>query len=85
MLIQEKAEKLEEALWSFVYAVDAEHPNEVLKKAQMDAFDLIMTARDIQKQPMSRVEIIVADMRSKGFDVDVVPRYLKQKESVVNV
>jgi hypothetical protein len=68
---------LEQAGWAVIEAIDL---NADMQELQEEAFDIVMAARKIQKQPLSRVERIVADMKSKGLDVDIVPRYLKQRE-----
>lgn len=68
---------LEEAGWAVIESIDL---NADMQELQEEAFDTVLLARKIQKQSLSRVERIVADMKSKGFDVDIVPRYLKQKE-----
>ncbi|MEB4856125.1 hypothetical protein [Priestia megaterium] len=68
---------LEEAGWAVIESIDL---NADMQELQEEAFDAVLATRKIQKQSLSRVERIVADMKSKGFDVDIVPRYLKQKE-----
>ncbi|MDU9695179.1 hypothetical protein O0Q50_28685 [Priestia aryabhattai] len=75
--IYERARELEEAGWSVIESIDL---NADMQELQEEAFDTVLAARKIQKQSLSRVERIVADMKSKGFDVDIVPRYLKFKE-----
>ncbi|AXI29480.1 hypothetical protein CIB87_10830 [Priestia megaterium] len=67
---------LEEAGWAIIESIDL---NADMQELQEEAFDTVIAARKIQKQLLSRVERIVADMKSKGLDVDIVPRYLKQK------
>jgi hypothetical protein len=68
---------LEEAGWAVIESIDLNADMEAL---QEEAFDTVIAARKIQKQSLSRIEQIVADMQSKGLDVDIVPRYLKNKE-----
>jgi hypothetical protein len=68
---------LEEAGWAVIESIDL---NADMQELQEEAFDTVLAAREVQKQSLSRVERIVADMKSKEFDVDIVPRYLKQKE-----
>ncbi|WP_455920127.1 hypothetical protein [Priestia megaterium] len=68
---------LEEGGWAVIESIDL---NTDMQALEEEAFDTVLAAREIQKQPLSRVERIVADMKSKGFDVDIVPRYLKFKE-----
>jgi hypothetical protein len=75
--IYERAKKLEEAGWSVIESIDL---NADMQELQEEAFETVLTARGIQKQSLSRIEQIVADMQSKGLDVDIVPRYLKNKE-----
>lgn len=67
---------LEEAGWAVIESIDL---NADMQELQEEAFDTILAARKIQKQSLSRVERILADMKSKGFDVDIVPRYLQFK------
>ncbi|WEA46850.1 hypothetical protein [Priestia aryabhattai] len=68
---------LEEAGWAVIESIDL---NADMQELQEEAFDTVFAAKKIQKQSLSRVERIVADMKSKGFDVDIAPRYLKFKE-----
>ncbi|MDP1441939.1 hypothetical protein [Priestia megaterium] len=68
---------LEEVGWVVIESIDL---NADMQELQEEAFDTVLAARKIQKQPISRIELIVADMQSKGLDVDIVPRYLKNKE-----
>lgn len=75
--IYERARDLEEAGWAVIESIDL---NADMQELQEEAFDTVLAARKIQKQSLSRVEQIVVDMKSKGFDVDIVPRYLKFKE-----
>lgn len=75
--INERARELEEAGWSVIESIDL---NADMQELQEEAFETVLTAREIQKQTLSRIELIVADMQSKGLDVDIVPRYLKNKE-----
>ncbi|MCJ7983785.1 hypothetical protein MUB16_34915 [Priestia sp. OVL9] len=75
--IYERARELEEAGWSVIESIDL---NADMQELQEEAFETVLTARGIQKQLLSRIEQIVADMQSKGLDVDIVPRYLKNKE-----
>ena len=75
--IYERAGDLEEAGWAVIESIDL---NADMQELQEEAFDTVLAAREIQKHSLSRVERIVADMKSKGFDVDIVPRYLKFKE-----
>jgi uncharacterized protein (UPF0335 family) len=75
--IYERARDLEEAGWAVIESIDL---NADMQELQAEAFDTVLATRKIQKQPLSRVERIVADMKNKGFDVDIVPRYLKFKE-----
>lgn len=75
--IYERARELEEAGWSVIESIDL---NADMQELQEEAFETVLTARGIQKQLLSRIEQIVADMKNKGLDVDIVPRYLKQKE-----
>jgi hypothetical protein len=75
--IYERARELEEAGWSVIESIDL---NADMQELQEEAFETVLTARGIQKQSLSRIEQIVADMQSKGLDVDIVPRYLKNKE-----
>ena len=75
--IYERARDLEEAGWSVIESIDL---NANMQELQEEAFETVITAREIQKQSLSRIEQIVADMQSKGLDVDIVPRYLKNKE-----
>ena len=75
--IYERARDLEEAGWVVIESIDL---NTDMQELQEEAFDTVLSARRIQKQSLSRVERIVADMKSKGLDVDIVPRYLKFKE-----
>jgi hypothetical protein len=74
--IYERARELEEAGWSVIESIDL---NADMQELQEEAFETVLTARGIQKQSLSRIEQIVTDMQSKGLDVDIVPRYLKQK------
>ncbi|PFL01190.1 hypothetical protein COJ01_12070 [Priestia megaterium] len=75
--IYERARNLEEAGWAVIESIDL---NADMQELQEEAFDTVLAARKIQWQSLSRVERIVADMKSKGVDVDIVPRYLKFKE-----
>jgi hypothetical protein len=75
--IYERVRELEEASWSVIESIDL---NANMQELQEEAFETVLTAREIQKQTLSRIEQIVADMQSKGLDVDIVPRYLKNKE-----
>jgi hypothetical protein len=75
--IYERAREVEEAGWSVIESIDL---NADMQELQEEAFETVLTARGIQKQSLSRIEQIVADMQSKGLDVDIVPRYLKNKE-----
>ncbi|MCA4157685.1 hypothetical protein [Priestia megaterium] len=75
--IYERARELEEAGWSVIDSIDL---NADMQELQEEAFETVLIARGIQKQTLSRIEQIVADMQSKGLDVDIVPRYLKNKE-----
>jgi len=75
--IYERARDLEEAGWSVIESIDL---NANMQELQEEAFETVITAREIQKQSLSRIEQIVVDMQSKGLDVDIVPRYLKNKE-----
>ena len=75
--IHNQVRELEEAGWAVIESIDL---NTDMQELQEEAFDTVLVAREIQKQSLSRVERIVVDMKSKGFDVDIVPRYLKQKE-----
>ncbi|UYT83894.1 hypothetical protein [Priestia megaterium] len=68
---------LEEAGWAVIESIDL---NADMQELQEEAFDTVVAAREIQKQSLSRIEQIVANMQSKGLDVDIVPRYLKNKE-----
>ncbi|MDP1383010.1 hypothetical protein Q8G31_24010 [Priestia megaterium] len=74
--IYERARELEEASWSVIESIDL---NADMQELQEEAFETVLTARGIQKQTLSRIEQIVVDMQSKGLDVDIVPRYLKNK------
>jgi len=67
---------LEQAGWAVIESINL---NADMQELQEEAFDIVIAARKIQKRPLSRVERIVADMKSKGLDVDIVPRYLKFK------
>ncbi|MGG0554848.1 hypothetical protein ABEY55_19945 [Priestia aryabhattai] len=73
----DRARELEEASWVVIESIDL---NADMQELQEEAFETVITAREIQKQSLSRIEQIVADMQSKGLDVDIVPRYLKNKE-----
>ncbi|MEH7071951.1 hypothetical protein V7034_27505 [Priestia megaterium] len=73
----DRARELEEAGWSVIESIDL---NANMQELQEEAFETVITAREIQKQSLSRIEQIVADMQSKGLDVYIVPRYLKNKE-----
>jgi len=75
--IYERARELEEAGWSVIESIDL---NADMQELEEKAFETVLIARVIQKQSLSRIEQIVADMQSKGLDVDIVPRYLKNKE-----
>lgn len=75
--ISEAAIILEEAGWAVIEVINL---NANMQELQEEAFDTILAAREFQKHSLSRVERIVADMKSKGLDVDIVPRYLKFKE-----
>ncbi|MCM3196326.1 hypothetical protein ACBZ92_01960 [Priestia aryabhattai] len=75
--IYERARDLEEAGWAVIESIDL---NADMQELQEEAFDTVLAARKIQKHSLSRIEQIVADMQSKGLDVDIVPRYLKNKE-----
>ncbi|QSX20023.1 hypothetical protein [Priestia megaterium] len=75
--ISESDITLEEAGWAVIESIDL---NADLQELQEEAFDTVLESRKVQKKPLSRVERIVVDMKSKGSDVDIVPRYLKQKE-----
>ncbi|MEH7087393.1 hypothetical protein ICR95_20735 [Priestia megaterium] len=75
--IYERARGLEEAGWAVIESIDL---NADMQELQEEAFDTVIAAREVQQQSLSRVERIVADMKSKGLDVDIVPRYLKFKE-----
>ncbi|MED4135756.1 hypothetical protein P4668_25525 [Priestia megaterium] len=74
--IYERARDLEESGWSVIESIDL---NADMQELQEEAFDIVLAARKIQKQSLSRVERIVADMQSKGLDVDIVPRYLTKQ------
>ncbi|AJI25390.1 hypothetical protein H8R29_23720 [Priestia megaterium] len=76
--ICERARELEESGWAVIESIDL---NADMEELQEEAFNTVLAAREIQKQSLSRVERIIVDMKSKGFDVDIVPRYLKQKEA----
>ncbi|MCY9017231.1 hypothetical protein MOF27_07265 [Priestia megaterium] len=73
----DQAREVEEASWVVIESIDL---NADMQELQEEAFETVITAREIQKQSLSRIEQIVADMQSKGLDVDIVPRYLKNKE-----
>jgi len=73
----DQARELEEASWIVIESIDL---NADMQELQEEAFETVITAREIQKQSLSRIEQVVADMQSKGLDVDIVPRYLKNKE-----
>lgn len=73
----ERARDLEEAGWAVIESIDL---NADMQELQEEAFDTVIATREVQQQSLSRVKRIVADMKSKGFDVDIVPRYLKFKE-----
>lgn len=75
--IYERARELEEASWSVIESIDL---NADMQELQEEAFETVLTARELQKHSLSRIEQIVADMQSKGLDVDIAPRYLKIKE-----
>jgi len=75
--IYERARDLEEAGWVVIESIDL---NADMQELQEEAFETVITAREIQKQSLNRIEQIVADMQSKGLDVDIVPRYLRNKE-----
>jgi hypothetical protein len=75
--ISQSAITLEEAGWAVIESIDL---NADMQELQEEAFDRVLVAREIQKQSLSRVERIVLDMKNKGFDVEVVRRYLKNKE-----
>ena len=75
--IYERARDLEEAGWAVIESIDL---NTDMQELQEEAFETVLVTREIQKQSLSRIEQIVADMQSKGLDVDIVPRYLKNKE-----
>jgi len=72
--IHNQVRELEEAGWAVIESIDL---NADMQELEEEAFDTVLAARKIQKQSLSRVERIVVDMKSKGFDVDIVPRYLK--------
>ncbi|MBU3569233.1 hypothetical protein IUK39_03450 [Priestia aryabhattai] len=75
--IYERARGLEEAGWAVIESIDL---NADMQELQEEAFDTVIAAREVQQQSLSRIEQIVADMQSKGLDVDIVPRYLKFKK-----
>lgn len=75
--IYERARDLEEAGWAVIESIDL---NADMQELQKEAFETVLITREIQKHSLSRIEQIVADMQSKGLDVDIVPRYLKNKE-----
>jgi len=75
--IYERARDLEESGWAVIESIDL---NADMQELQEEAFETVLTTREIQKQSLSRIEQIVADMQSKGLDVDIVPRYLKNRE-----
>ncbi|MCU7712438.1 hypothetical protein OK414_14560 [Priestia sp. JV24] len=75
--IYERARELEEAGWAVIESIDL---NADMQELQKEAFETVLITREIQKHSLSRIEQIVADMQSKGLDVDIVPRYLKNKE-----
>jgi len=75
--IHNQVRNLEEAGWAVIESIDL---NADMQELQEEAFETVLTTREIQKQSLSRIEQIVADMQSKGLDVDIVPRYLKNKE-----
>ncbi|MGG0483083.1 hypothetical protein ABEY65_06755 [Priestia aryabhattai] len=75
--IYERARDLEKAGWAVIESIDL---NADMQELQEEAFDTVLITREIQKHSLSRIEQIVADMQSKGLDVDIVPRYLKNKE-----
>ncbi|MFP7735479.1 hypothetical protein ACLHDF_19065 [Priestia aryabhattai] len=75
--ISEEAIILEEAGWAVIEAINL---NANMQELQEEAFDTVLAAREFQKHSLSRVERIVGGMKSKGFDVYIVPRYLKFKE-----
>ncbi|MEH7214749.1 hypothetical protein V7079_22590 [Priestia megaterium] len=74
--IHNQVRELEEAGWAVIESIDL---NADMQELQEEAFETVLTAREIQKHSLSRIEQIVVDMQSKGLDVDIVPRYLKQK------
>ncbi|PGR09162.1 hypothetical protein [Priestia megaterium] len=76
--IYDRARELEEASWAVIEFIDL---NADMQELQEEAFETVITAREIQKQSLNRIEQIVADMQSKGLDVDIVPRYLRNKEA----
>jgi hypothetical protein len=75
--IHNQARELEEAGWAVIESIDL---NADMQELQEEAFETVLVTREIQKHSLSRIEQIVADMQSKGLDVDIVPRYLKNKE-----
>ncbi|MCR8865080.1 hypothetical protein NQ109_19310 [Priestia megaterium] len=75
--IHNQVRKLEEAGWAVIESIDL---NADMQELQEEAFETVLVTREFQKQSLSRIEQIVADMQSKGLDVDIVPRYLKNKE-----
>ncbi|MBX9988653.1 hypothetical protein [Priestia aryabhattai] len=75
--IHNQVRELEEAGWAVIESIDL---NADMQELQEEAFETVLVTRGIQKQSLSRIEQIVADMQSKGLDVDIVPRYLKNKE-----
>jgi len=75
--IYERARESEEAGWAVIESIDL---NADMQELQKEAFETVLITREIQKHSLSRIEQIVADMQSKGLDVDIVPRYLKNKE-----
>ncbi|MED4392493.1 hypothetical protein P4699_20210 [Priestia aryabhattai] len=75
--IHNQVRELEEAGWAVIESIDL---NADMQELQEEAFETVLVTREIQKQSLSRIEQIVADMQSKGLDVDIVPRYLKNKE-----
>lgn len=75
--IYDRARKLEEAGWAVIESIDL---SANMQELQEETFDTVLAAREVQKQLLSRVEKIVADMKTEGFDVDIVKRYLKNKE-----
>lgn len=60
----DRSRELEEASWVVIESIDL---NADMQELQEEAFETVITAREIQKQSLSRIEQIVADMQSKGL------------------